>query len=199
MEPPCEHGGVLQVGPTPCLEVYASMEPPCEHGGVHPAEFGSGPTAAASMEPPCEHGGVVARRRGRVRAHHRLQWSRRVNTAECVGLWCPLHGERRASMEPPCEHGGVLIRKAKTMAHIHASMEPPCEHGGVAGDRGVRIRRRRAASMEPPCEHGGVNTYTNSWRVKHKLQWSRRVNTAEWVSRLGGSAASLKGFKGAAV
>ena len=47
--------------------------------------YDSGPysaTSVASMEPPCEHGGVVE-----VAAKHVyqcvLQWSRRVNTAEC--------------------------------------------------------------------------------------------------------------------
>ena len=58
------------------------------------------------MEPPCEHGGVKG---GKARGYAResqLQWSRRVNTAECD----PAESRRAracASMEPPCEHGGV--------------------------------------------------------------------------------------------
>ena len=36
----------------------------------------------ASMEPPCEHGGVLHLRFIHVRSLA-LQWSRRVNTAEC--------------------------------------------------------------------------------------------------------------------
>ena len=65
------------------LEFGASMEPPCEHGGVLAAAALKDAERVASMEPPCEHGGVerdVERRRG-IRG---LQWSRRVNTAECV-------------------------------------------------------------------------------------------------------------------
>ena len=37
----------------------------------------------ASMEPPCEHGGVVNSGRWRLNWDVLLQWSRRVNTAEC--------------------------------------------------------------------------------------------------------------------
>ena len=35
--------------------------------------------------------------------------------------------------------------------------------------------------MEPPCEHGGV-TESDFAAAKNdlQLQWSRRVNTAEW-------------------
>ena len=36
------------------------------------------------MEPPCEHGGVTARATATRLAQPSLQWSRRVNTAECV-------------------------------------------------------------------------------------------------------------------
>ena len=37
-----------------------------------------------------------------------LQWSRRVNTAECEAPRLEQNAEVFASMEPPCEHGGVL-------------------------------------------------------------------------------------------
>ena len=65
----------------------------------------------ASMEPPCEHGGVLVRARGDSVATAKLQWSRRVNTAECgMGRNTP-DRKRLASMEPPCEHGGVLSHR----------------------------------------------------------------------------------------
>ena len=41
-----------------------------------------------------------------------LQWSRRVNTAECRVRTLCLDQRQAASMEPPCEHGGVLKRGA---------------------------------------------------------------------------------------
>ena len=40
---------------------------------------------AASMEPPGEHGGVASAL-GIVAAFPTLQWSRRVNTAECTKM-----------------------------------------------------------------------------------------------------------------
>ena len=60
----------------------------------------------------------------------RLQWSRRVNTAEWSPL-APYERERVASMEPPCEHGGVNDAALARGPQRGASMEPPCEHGGV--------------------------------------------------------------------
>ena len=58
MEPPCEHGGVLLDDLQEPADVFASMEPPCEHGGVNNVTSGGWALFA-------------------------LQWSRRVNTAEC--------------------------------------------------------------------------------------------------------------------
>ena len=34
--------------------------------------------------------------------------------------------------------------------------------------------------MEPPCEHGGVIAVAIALSPSCLLQWSRRVNTAEW-------------------
>ena len=59
------------------------MEPPCEHGGVREMSTQLGGVAAASMEPPCEHGGVSGQSAATIRISMLLQWSRRVNTAEC--------------------------------------------------------------------------------------------------------------------
>ena len=83
MEPPCEHGGVPpETTPQKPSLVSASMEPPCEHGGVLGLAPGAAPECSASMEPPCEHGGVMQFASTRI-FPDRLQWSRRVNTAEC--------------------------------------------------------------------------------------------------------------------
>ena len=48
----------------------------------------------------------------------------------------------------------------------------------------MRLASQLLTSMEPPCEHGGVFWILNSSPADRKLQWSRRVNTAEW--RCGG-------------
>ena len=84
-----------------------------------------------------------------------LQWSRRVNTAECLGFRASSNSQLLASMEPPCEHGGVISKAIETAIGSTASMEPPCEHGGVYIESGL-------------------------WPMECvELQWSRRVNTAE--------------------
>ena len=83
------------------------MEPPCEHGGVQSRVHDTAGGRLASMEPPCEHGGVPAKRSHSATCA-RLQWSRRVNTAECSKGSGSGHSGGRASMEPPCEHGGVM-------------------------------------------------------------------------------------------
>ena len=70
---------------------------------------GSRPSAlSASMEPPCEHGGVTETARALTIAFE-LQWSRRVNTAECERVADRNELGPDASMEPPCEHGGVDV------------------------------------------------------------------------------------------
>ena len=86
------------------------MEPPCEHGGVHDPGPASVYPVNASMEPPCEHGGVAS---GCIIRNTRglLQWSRRVNTAECRGAAEAPATHEAASMEPPCEHGGVASKR----------------------------------------------------------------------------------------
>ena len=65
------------------------------------------------MEPPCEHGGVGVRL-GLKFVSALLQWSRRVNTAECCVAPRFVDHRRDASMEPPCEHGGVLPGRSGT-------------------------------------------------------------------------------------
>ena len=47
----------------------------------------------------------------------------------------------------------------------------------LAGEAGAKLE---AASMEPPCEHGGVAAAKKELAALLALQWSRRVNTAEW-------------------
>ena len=37
-----------------------------------------------------------------------LQWGRRVNTAECMGVNDKYDNEEAASMGPPREHGGMV-------------------------------------------------------------------------------------------
>ena len=107
MEPPCEHGGVRATRTNEAPQRIASMEPPCEHGGVALKEAMTMPLACASMEPPCEHGGVRPTGRRAQVVVPLLQWSRRVNTAECVASAGSEPRGAPASMEPPCEHGGV--------------------------------------------------------------------------------------------
>ena len=69
-----------------------------------------------------------------------LQWSRRVNTAECGEDVSPEEiNEICASMEPPCEHGGVQLHGDSDRTGRGASMEPPCEHGGVL----LNVRREK--------------------------------------------------------
>ena len=58
------------------------MEPPCEHGGVIEVRRVVDGALLTSMEPPCEHGGVSVFTM-KLFATSPLQWSRRVNTAEC--------------------------------------------------------------------------------------------------------------------
>ena len=60
------------------------------------------------MEPPCEHGGVRSVLVTKATGVDLLQWSRRVNTAECAEVVELVTDDVVASMEPPCEHGGVL-------------------------------------------------------------------------------------------
>ena len=68
------------------------------------------------MEPPCEHGGVLKASSARY-DESTLQWSRRVNTAEC-GELASRSRSYPASMEPPCEHGGVPRDDRVTQAAI---------------------------------------------------------------------------------
>ena len=86
-------------------------------------------------------------------AAYALQWSRRVNTAECEQA-PPAHLLSGASMEPPCEHGGVreLVKKQVAARMLQWS------------------RRVNTAEWDVTCDM----TCTDS-----VLQWSRRVNTAE--------------------
>ena len=66
----------------PRAERCTSMEPPCEHGGVRRLERDVPRLVRTSMEPPCEHGGVLESEAAESKPAA-LQWSRRVNTAEC--------------------------------------------------------------------------------------------------------------------
>ncbi len=59
-------------------------------------------------------------------------------------------------------------------------MGPPREHGGMAQARRVRPLEI-GASMGPPREHGGmISKGPHHMANDDKLQWGRRVNTAEW-------------------
>ena len=69
------------------------------------------------MEPPCEHGGVLVRDAIGWRLVQALQWSRRVNTAECSHGFAFARRQIGASMEPPCEHGGVSAHYAVINQH----------------------------------------------------------------------------------
>src|SRR3954468_15840117 len=61
-----------------------------------------------------------------------------------------------------------------------ASMGPPREHGGMVSERGSCFAAVDGASMGPPREHGGMLREQGLVRWRHvKLQWGRRVNTAE--------------------
>ena len=79
------------------------MEPPCEHGGVRREANTGAELLDASMEPPCEHGGVLLLVSYISRVGNELQWSRRVNTAECASAsirsWirCLLQWSRRVN------------------------------------------------------------------------------------------------------
>ena len=60
------------------------------------------------MEPPREHGGMEDGQGDENDENDGLQWSRRVNTAECpAALPVDIRGAQAASMEPPREHGGM--------------------------------------------------------------------------------------------
>ena len=83
-----------------------------------------------------------------------LQWSRRVNTAECVDESTLPPARRRTSMEPPCEHGGVIsVESAPWSSRILQWSRR------VNTAEWLSNRKKYAAAIE--------------------LQWSRRVNTAE--------------------
>ena len=83
-----------------------------------------------------------------------LQWSRRVNTAEC-------------STEATAGGDTGALQWSRRV--------------NTAECRQRRERRRvhDRASMEPPCEHGGVQSCDQPITIRVLLQWSRRVNTAE--------------------
>ncbi len=58
-------------------------------------------------------------------------------------------------------------------------MGPPREHGGMAAKHRKDFKLD-VASMGPPREHGGMpKTLARAFAVP-RLQWGRRVNTAEW-------------------
>ena len=83
-----------------------------------------------------------------------LQWSRRVNTAECVPAGLIGLEDDEASMEPPCELGGV-------------------SSSANAFGRSIVLQwSRRVNTAECPNADGTSTPYA-------QLQWSRRVNTAE--------------------
>ena len=85
-----------------------------------------------------------------------LQWSRRVNTAECQRFGLAACHLSVASMEPPCEHGGVTSRNL------------------AGADKASLQWSRRVNTAEwSKCAEGERD-------AAGKLQWSRRVNTAEW-------------------
>ncbi len=83
-------------------------------------------------------------------------------------------------MGPPREHGGMDRLRVRLENHELASMGPPREHGGM--HLGVsEWLDPQTASMGPPREHGGMIRDPFCFRLtgRDRLQWGRRVNTAE--------------------
>ena len=90
------------------------MGPPREHGGMWPEAIASLRSVVASMGPPREHGGMVHEHEP-LAYLAKLQWGRRVNTAECRGP-SPLGRKHcSASMGPPREHGGMWEGLSSTL------------------------------------------------------------------------------------
>ena len=92
------------------------------------------------MEPPCEHGGVMGCSLGNF-DQRTLQWSRRVNTAEC-----PAHIDRVFQ-----ETGLQWSRRVNTAECAECARLP---------------FTAESASMEPPCEHGGVTEWIVPFRLR---------------------------------
>src|SRR5690606_38938730 len=90
----------------------------------------------------------------------RLQWSRRVHSAECRELSRASVVGTTASMEPPSSLGGM----EETWSEIMRDVE---------GFNGAAEFTRRNA-VEP----------TGDWYRVHPLQWSRRVHSAECSTRV---------------
>ena len=107
------------------------------------------------MEPPCEHGGVGSAAFGAVYETVTLQWSRRVNTAECNAMASGddaldrLQWSRRVNTAE-CEIDGVQFKLNPLLQWSRRVNTAEC---GKDGTLGLSIDW---ASMEPPCEHGGV-------------------------------------------
>ena len=83
------------------------------------------------MGPPREHGGMLLLGGAPPDPVSKLQWGRRVNTAE----WTPrcnfCDAVCTASMGPPREHGGMELQLDLRVREEAASMGPPREHGGM--------------------------------------------------------------------
>src|SRR5690606_22554868 len=84
----------------------------------------------ASMEPPSSLGGMFATACV-VFPEDRLQWSRRVHSAECADRGAVCVEEHGASMEPPSSLGGMARVREWTARRLDASMEPPSSLGGM--------------------------------------------------------------------
>src|SRR6185503_14054957 len=96
----------------------------------------------------------------------RLQWGRRVNTADAV------------------------VKRDRGPHREFASMGPPREHGGCARLVATRLKPdSRTASMGPPREHGGCYVVAVNRNAGTLLQWGRRVNTADASGAAAGPAA----------
>ena len=114
------------------------------------------------MEPPCEHGGVRTSPPSATRSLL-LQWSRRVNTAECSARAEDRFRLIDTSMEPPCEHGGVSLFGYRSPLHVALQWSRRVNTAECLA-QAAKPKPASGTSMEPPCEHGGVASATSSTR-----------------------------------
>ena len=129
-----------------------------------------------------------------------LQWSRRLSTAETCGE--PL----RAHLASCCFNGAAVSRRRRRLIQEDANQPPGHCFNGAAVSRRRRPRadasrwqRWVRASMEPPSLDGGDSGQSEPVDTgSARLQWSRRLSTAETPGAGRASCAGM-GFNGAAV
>ena len=113
-----------------------------------------------------------------------LQWSRRVNTAECHSADPGWPSLRCTSMEPPCEHGGVPFGRSRALSRgWRKNREGRCF---VGPRRAMRAAGRRLIVMK-------YVAFSEIWRL---ASGARGMRTTEALARPLSLLLSVGGWKG---